>query len=45
MGLNANGDVLAQAQGDGDVVSQDMESLIGRKLTSLRSYLQEVYGQ
>jgi NAD(P)H dehydrogenase (quinone) len=39
------GIVLAQAQGDGDVVSQDMESLIGRKLTSLRSYLQEVYGQ
>jgi NAD(P)H dehydrogenase (quinone) len=39
------GIVLAQAQGEGDVISHDLENLIGRKLTSLQSFLQEVYGK
>jgi NAD(P)H dehydrogenase (quinone) len=38
------GILLAQAQGDGDITSHDLENLIGRKLTSLKSFLQEVYG-
>jgi NAD(P)H dehydrogenase (quinone) len=39
------GIVLAQAQGDGDVISHDLENLLGRKLTTLRSFLQEVYSK
>lgn len=39
------GIVLAQAQGDGDITSHDLENLIGRKLTSVQSFLQEVYGK
>lgn len=37
------GIVLAQAQGEGDVTIADLENLLGRKLTSLQVFLQEVY--
>ncbi|ACU57753.1 SDR family oxidoreductase [Chitinophaga pinensis] len=35
--------LLAQAQGVGEVISDDMEKLIGRKLTPMKAFLQEVY--
>lgn len=35
--------VLAQAQGDADITSKDLENLIGRALTPLKSFLHEIY--
>ena len=35
--------ILAQAQGDAEKVSDDMEKLIGRKLTPITTFLQEAY--
>ncbi|PSL23744.1 SDR family oxidoreductase [Chitinophaga ginsengisoli] len=35
--------ILAQARGDGEIVSDDMEKLIGRKLTPMKAFLQGVY--
>jgi NAD(P)H dehydrogenase (quinone) len=37
------GIVLAQAQGDAEITSGDLENLIGRPLTPLKSFLQEIY--
>jgi NAD(P)H dehydrogenase (quinone) len=37
------GIVLAQSQGDGDIVGSDLEKLIGRKPMSLEPFLQETY--
>lgn len=37
------GIILAQARGEGEIVSDDMEKLIGRKLTTMKAFLQEVY--
>ncbi|MBS7564808.1 SDR family oxidoreductase [Mucilaginibacter sp. Bleaf8] len=37
------GIVLAQAQGDADITSGDIEKLIGRTLTPLKTFLQGIY--
>ncbi|MBS7563029.1 SDR family oxidoreductase [Mucilaginibacter sp. Bleaf8] len=37
------GIILAQAQGDADIQSGDLEKLIGRPLTPITSFLQEIY--
>lgn len=39
-----SGFALAQAQGEFDITSTDLEKLLGRKPTSLKEYLKSVYG-
>lgn len=35
--------ILAQAAGEGEILSDDMEKLIGRKLTPMKAFLQKLY--
>lgn len=37
--------ILAQAIGDAEITSDDMEKLLGRKLTPIKAFLQETYQQ
>lgn len=37
------GIILAQAQGDGDITNDDLSNLIGRKPTTIKTFLEQVY--
>lgn len=37
------GIILAQAQGDGDITNEDLSNLIGRKPTTIKTFLEQVY--